>query len=218
MTDEDWVQYAKEHKKEVLNNIIGNNQKEEQRRAIVLAGGPASGKSELRDTLLEVEDNMCVIDTDEFRKIFPNYNGSNAKVYQRASSYLTDFCFSRLVDKKYSITLDTTFASRKAIQNVKRLLDHEYIVELYYTYQDPHISWKYAQSRDRIVPEEVFETTTRNAFANIKEAYSLFNKNLHFNLALHNRATGIAIVCNSLDDFKEAETLLNIDWSELNCQ
>lgn len=215
MTDDEWVQYAKKHKKEVLNDIIGNNQKEEQRRAIVLAGGPASGKSELREKLLEVEDNMCVVDTDEFRKIFPNYNGSNAEVYQRASSYLTDFCFNRLVDKKYSITLDTTFASRKAIQNVTRLLDHGYIVDLYYIYQNPIVSWHYAQKRDRIVPVEVFKRTTEKAFENVKVAYSEFKNNPNFTLILHNQEIKNGQICEDERQFDLISNTLKVNWSDI---
>lgn len=210
-----WLAYAKEHKKEILNNIIGTKKKEESRRAILLAGGPASGKSELRKYLLEVEDNICVIDTDEFRKKFPHYNGRNAVEYQRAASYLTDFCFSKLIAKKYSIILDTTFASSKAIQNLRRLLDHKYKVDLYYVYQNPLDSWKYVKKRDRMVPMEVFKKTTEMAFKNVRVSYLKFKENPNFTLILQNQKKLTGIICNDLQQLEKAGNILKINWGDI---
>lgn len=205
--DDQQVTYAKEHKKEFLVRIIPEPAPpKEGRTAYLTAGGPGSGKSELCASILS-QKKTCVIDADEFRTFFPNYNGDNAVEYQRAASYLVDYCFGKIIRKKLPLTLDSTFGSSRALQNVQRLLDHDYLVKLYYVYQDPQVSWSFAQKRARIVPKEAFKKTTLNAYRNVRLAWNQYGSYPNFELILVNRQKRSIIRCK---DFSQVESIEKI--------
>lgn len=146
-TQDKWVTYAKEYKKEFLERIIPTPLPDkEDRIAYLTAGGPGSGKSEFREAVLPSEKQVCIIDPDEFRRFFPRYDGKNAADYQRGASYLVDYCFGKLIRKKLPMVLDSTFGGRRALQNIQRLLDHDFTVKLFYVYEQPQSAWAFAQA------------------------------------------------------------------------
>lgn len=152
-TQDKWVTYAKEHKKEFLERIIPTPLLDkEDRIAYLTAGGSGSGKSEFREAALPSEKQVCIIDPDKFRQFFPGYDGKNAADYQHAASYLVDYCFGKLIRKKPPMVLDSTFEGRRVLQNIQRLLDHDFTVKLFYVYEHPQTAWDFAQHRSRKFP------------------------------------------------------------------
>lgn len=197
-TQDKWVTYAKEHKKEFLERIIPTPLPDkEDRVAYLTAGGPGSGKSEFREAVLPSKEQVCIIDPDEFRQFFPGYDGKNAADYQHAASYLVDYCFGKLIRKKLPMVLDSTFGGRRALQNIQRLLDHDFTVKLFYVYEHPQAAWDFAQHRSRKVPREAFERALAHAYDNIGAAWDEYHNNERFKLYLFNQQEHTFTRCTS---------------------
>lgn len=157
----DSITYAKNHRKDFLATVIAKNiASSEKKTAIFMAGAPGSGKTEVAESTFELVPNLCNINADNFRSEFPTYTGNNSSQFQKGAAYLVDYVFSWLIDHRYSFLLDGTFAIKKSSLNIKRSLDHNYNVFIYYVYQDPVVAWDFTQIREkkegRMVPKEQF--------------------------------------------------------------
>ena len=80
------LEYAKANKDFFIERLVNGISKQELKTAIFMAGSPGAGKSEVAQALGEIYDNLVIIDADEFRKQFPDYNGKNSSKFQKASS------------------------------------------------------------------------------------------------------------------------------------
>ena len=87
-----------------------------------MAGSPGAGKTEVALGLAENYDNHVVIDADYFRTQFPEYNGKNSSVFQKASSWLVEQSLKYVLEHGYSFILDATFAILSAEKNIIRAL------------------------------------------------------------------------------------------------
>jgi predicted kinase len=87
-----------------------------------MAGSPSAGKTEVALGLAENYDNHVVIDADYFRMQFPDYNGKNSDLFQKASSWLVEQALKFVLEKGYSFILDATFAILSAEKNILRAL------------------------------------------------------------------------------------------------
>ena len=67
--------------------------------AIFMAGSPGAGKTEAAQTLTVLNSNLCVIDADKFRVLFPGYVGNNSDEFQRGSSLLVDAALDLVLKK-----------------------------------------------------------------------------------------------------------------------
>ncbi|WP_461197546.1 zeta toxin family protein [Enterococcus sp. N249-2] len=88
MTEDYSLQYAKENKKVLIFSITEGKEVEEEKTAIFMTGSPGAGKTEAAQTLMALNDNLCVIDADKFRELFPGYVGNNSDEFQRRSALL----------------------------------------------------------------------------------------------------------------------------------
>ncbi len=178
--------YAKEHKREFLNQLIADKDIRPIKDAIFMAGSPGAGKTEVAEALSMVISNLVVIDADDFRSKFPDYNGQNSSQFQRGASYLVDFSFTEILKKSYSFILDGTFAIGKAKQNVERALNRDYQVTIYYVHQDPLIAWEFTKKREgkqgRLVPKETFINAYFKSRQNIQELKSEFRDKICLHL------------------------------------
>lgn len=181
----DSLQYAKEHKKDFLKQIVDGIKPKEKPRAIFMAGTPGAGKSEVAKSMTGLE-NFVVIDADFFRSQFPGYNGTNSSDFQSGASLLVDYTFTEVMKKKYPFILDGTFAIGKAMQNVERALKKGYNVTVVYVIQEPTVAWDFTQLREvkegRRVPKEVFINAYLNAQRNVIEAQKIFGESVMFHV------------------------------------
>ncbi|ETU14696.1 zeta toxin family protein [Enterococcus faecalis EnGen0409] len=116
MTEDYSLQYAKENKKVLISSITDGKEKEEEKTAIFMAGSPGAGKTEAAQTLTALNNNLCIIDADKFRVLFPGYVGNNSDEFQRGSALLVDAALDLVLKKGYSFILDGTFATSKVNQ------------------------------------------------------------------------------------------------------
>ncbi len=140
-SNDSYLEYAKANKDKFISYIIKGKSPEVGRDAVFMAGSPGAGKSEVAIGLAENYDNHVIIDADYFRTQFPDYNGKNSSLFQKASSWLVEQAFRYVLDHGYSFILDATFAILSAEKNISRALKKHFRVTIFYVYQDPKIAW-----------------------------------------------------------------------------
>ncbi len=93
-----------------------------------------------------------MIDADYFRAQFPEYNGKNSSVFQKASSWLVEQSLKYVLEHGYSFILEDTFAILSAEKNIIRALKNNFRVTIFYVYQDPKVAWDFTffKSRENI--------------------------------------------------------------------
>lgn len=158
--------------------------------SLFMAGSPGAGKTEVSKRLIEKFESKPVrIDIDEIRSIFPNYNGTNAHIFQSACTMGVSILRNYIVEKtKFNMILDATFAYHGALDNVKHSLHRKRVVEIYYIYQSPHVAWEVTQKREiiehRRVSKEIFVKSFIQARENVDKAKETFGNQLTLNLII----------------------------------
>lgn len=207
MTEDYSLQYAKENKKVLISSITDGKEIEEEKTAIFMAGSPGAGKTEAAQTLTALNSNLCVIDADRFRELFPGYVGNNSDEFQRGSALLVDAALDLVLKKGYSFILDGTFATYKVNQNIERALKKNYNVLIYYVYQDPFIAWDFTKKREevegRFVPKERFINAFFQSRNNLMWVKKQFQEKVTINILVKDFQ-------NTISDF-----LMDIDNVEL---
>lgn len=160
-------EFIKKNKNKLFEKFASEKTYKPRTRSISLfmAGSPGAGKTEYSKALVETARKSASpivrIDADEIREIIPQYNGHNSDVVQRAASTgvhkLYDYCLKQKLDAM----IDGTFAKFEiAHRNIKRSLDRDRLVGIYYIYQDPLIAWEFTKKREKLegrrVPRKVF--------------------------------------------------------------
>ncbi|MDT2740441.1 zeta toxin family protein [Enterococcus canintestini] len=96
MTEDFSLHYAKKNKKILISSITEGKDIEEEKIAIFMAGSPGAGKTEVAQTLMALNNNLCIIDADKFRALFPGYIGNNSDEFQRGKErFINAFFQSR---------------------------------------------------------------------------------------------------------------------------
>lgn len=157
MSADKYLDYSKEHLDSILSDLFGNKQPSSKKDAIFMAGSPGAGKSEVAHLLADSYKNMIVLDTDDFRCLFPDYDGSNSSNFQKACSWLTEQAFQYLTEKGYSFIYDTTFAVPSTEKKIKRVLKNGYRPVIFYVYQEPKIAWQFTKDRERVEGRKVLK-------------------------------------------------------------
>lgn len=218
----DSVRYAKNYKKNFLNEVLENKQKsKDNKQAIFMAGSSGSGKSEVANNILTFQPKFCCIDADAFRTKFPGYNGKNSAKYQSGSSYLVDYIFSWCIQHSYSFLLDATFASPKARLNVKRTLDHGYSVKVEYLYQNSLDAWNFIKERvaitGRAVPKKVFISSFLASMENVITVKRDFGDSIIVNVRVQDFVLNTKKVYNNAITIKDKvpKFFMKIELEEL---
>lgn len=177
--------------------------------SLFMAGFSGAGKTEISKRLIEKFSNKPIrIDADDIRAIIPGYVGSNSYVFQAAASKGVNILYDHVLRNNLNVIMDGTFAYKNVQENIKRSLDHNRDVEIYYIYQDPKIAWEYTQKREEIehrrVSKEVFITSFFKARENVTMIKSDFGSKIELNLIIKNFKTGIEKIhlnIASVDDY-----------------
>jgi predicted ABC-type ATPase len=184
----DSKEYAKKNRDKFYHQVINGKNVSKNKIAIFMAGSPGAGKTEVATELISFYQNICLIDADNFREGFPEYNGKNSHEFQSGASWLVGDVFRRVTNQGYSFLLDGTFALESASKNIKQVLKHSYEVNIYFIYQNPFIAWDFVKLREdkegRNVPKETFINAyfmSRNNVIKVKKKFGeLININILF--------------------------------------
>lgn len=189
---EDAKAYAKAIRAEVAREFLeapaGDD--DDPPLTIFMAGAPGAGKTEASQEMLR-NFNILRVDPDDLRVRFPDYTGSNSKLFQGAVSLIVERVFDKLVKSKKSFLLDGTSANlNKARSNIGRALKVGRCVRLWYVYQDPVLSWKFVEAREKVegrgIPIDAFIDQYLSSRFVMREMKSEFGEELCVDVLVKN--------------------------------
>lgn len=148
------ARWAKLIRNEVAKIVVDltKTPKEDSPTSIFMAGTPGAGKTEWRTNFFDTFPIPIVqIDPDDFRCLLPCYNGNNSHLFQGGTSLITERVLDRAFEKKVSFVLDGTFSHwGVASKNIRRSLDRNRIVQIYFVHQNPLNSWNFVGAREKV--------------------------------------------------------------------
>ena len=137
--------------KNILNDTLSNKILNEQNpKAYLLGGQPGAGKSILNNYTKKINnDNIIIINADEYRKYHPNfkeiereYGIDYPKYTSKFSSQITEKLIDELSNKKYNLCIEGTLRTINVPINTCNLLKSKgYKVELYIMATKENISY-----------------------------------------------------------------------------
>lgn len=146
-----------------------------------MSGSPGAGKTEVATRLIEElqakGEKLLHIDTDEFRKFFPGYNGKNSDLFQNAASMCVQTLFSSAIKNYQSFILDTNFAIYPiALKNIEICLSQNREITIIYIYQEPISAWENTKSREIIEGRRVTKEKFIERFISAKQTTNAIKK------------------------------------------
>lgn len=185
------IEFARRNKKVIAKEIADSKKffPDSNPISIFMAGSPGAGKTEFSKNLItlletDLDHGVVRIDGDDLRKYFSLYNGENSYLFQPAISILVDSIYDKVLKQKQTFILDGTFSKHTiAINNIRRSLDKERAVWIFYIYQDPKTAWKFTQLREqkegRNIPKQAFIDSFLGSYDTIKLALDEFGSTIH---------------------------------------
>lgn len=193
--ESDALKFARANKKRITQRLTDPSVfiSEENPVSVFMAGSPGAGKTEASIELLKKLDGPPIlrINPDDLRVEFPEYNGGNAWLFQKAVSVLVDSIHDAALKQGQSFLLDGTLANfDKARQNVERSLKRDRTVQLLYVYQEPLLAWQFVQAREaaegRRIPKGHFISQYFAARDVVNRLKREFGKSIRVDLLLKN--------------------------------
>ena len=143
------------------------------KKVYFMAGSPGAGKSEIA-LILSENKNIDIFDTDEIRKICPNYSGRNSNLFQKASSKGIDILIDIAFKKNHSFILDGNFSNYELQdKNISRAIKRDYEIEIYFVYRPLEIAKEYTRVREekmgRKIPSNIFYQKFLDAIETVNE-------------------------------------------------
>lgn len=163
--------------------------------AIVMAGVPGAGKTEFLDTLSEMLQKRgfgaCIrIDLDEIVEIYPGYTPKTDAQFRSQGNHVVAAAVDIAKDGRFNMMIDGTFSgtSGASLQNIGRLLQSGYRVQMFFMHDDVSTSWNYTKARERITQRGIglagFKRACTNVITNLKAAINAYDPHSHFSLSI----------------------------------
>ena len=112
---------------------------------------PGAGKTEFTIELLKDLTNKPLrIDMDEIAQQIEGYKPEIANKFRAGASNILGKIYDETIKNKLDFVFDGTFSQSKALENLRRALDHDYTIKLYYIHQIPEIAWRFTKDRELI--------------------------------------------------------------------
>lgn len=179
------IDYINKNKKTFIKKFTKDIQPQDEKVAIFTAGMSGVGKTEFGIFLKESNSHLLHIDTDSIRDFFEpvGYDGNNSYIFQKPASKGFSKLFDYAIKQELSIILDSNLSNiNKAIENIERLLNKGYTIEVCYLYNEPTICYEYAIKREvvtkRKVPYEIFINSNINSYKTVIELKNIFKNDI----------------------------------------
>ncbi|WP_430292943.1 zeta toxin family protein [Pseudomonas sp. B1-22] len=159
--------------------------------SVFMAGSPGAGKTEVSKALIAGFEDFGAkalrIDPDDLRIYFPDYTGSNSRLFQRAVNSIVERLHDLVLEQRQSFLLDGTLANAQvARRNVERSLRRNRDITVVYVYQDPLLAWEFVKAREltegRNIPKAEFIRQLFAAKEVVKELKRSFRLQLKVDL------------------------------------
>lgn len=156
---------------------------------LFMAGSPGAGKTEISKRFIpRFKQKPIRIDADEIRIACPGYTGGNAHIFQNAATKGVHTLYDYALKKGINVILDGTFAYDDTLGNIKRSIERDRKVEIFFIYQDPLQAWEFTKKREvlekRKVSKEIFINSFLRARENVNKAKAVFGPKVELNLII----------------------------------
>lgn len=121
----------------------------------VLGGQPGAAKSVLSKVILDKNPNIIVVNGDEFRPWFPDYETvqkeqgkDSVKATAQFAGKVTEAIIKRALNECYNVVIEGTFRTAETpLKTLRILKDHGYQTAVYIKTCDAEISWSRCNER-----------------------------------------------------------------------
>ncbi len=132
------------HKKILEETFAGKDtakaQQGERPRVIMLGGRGGAGKSQF-EGMVYTQDEYLLLNSDEFKKLLPEYKGYNANEVHRESGDLLAMAEKLAVAHRYHVVIDATMSGRKSTQaKIEMFQKAGYQIDMYFMHLPCKIS------------------------------------------------------------------------------
>lgn len=184
------ITYLKNNLERLFSTYLNGHDALNEKMAFFTAGPSGAGKTEFVQEMLTIESDLVHLDIDRIREFFSDigYDGSNSDLFQKPSSYGVQYLFEEIVKSRgLSFVLDSNLAKlQTAHENIIKLLEKGYKIEIYYIYNDLDTCYLYTKKREvvtkRVVPEDVFIKNALDSRVTVYELKKQFNDKIVLNV------------------------------------
>ncbi|MDF1876747.1 zeta toxin family protein [Sulfurimonas sp. SAG-AH-194-L11] len=188
--EQEAIQYLKEHRELLYSTYLDSCFPIDEKIAYFTAGPSGAGKTEFIQKFIQTEKNLVHLDIDTIRDFFIplGYDGKNSDMFQKPASYGVQFLFDEIIKVKgLSLIVDSNLSHfQTAKENMVKLLNQNYKVEIFYIYNDLEKCFLYTKKREsvtnRVVPEDVFFKSVIKSRSTTSEIKQLFSDKIILNV------------------------------------
>lgn len=168
--------WAKENRERIAKQItdISKLEIDDNPVSVFMAGSPGAGKTESSIQLIKNFNKPILrIDTDVYREYFKDmgYDGKNSHIYQGAASLITERVHDHALKNKLSFVFDGTFSNyTKAIENIRRSLKKQRLIQILYVYQEPLLAWEFTKKREEVEGRRILRDNFITQFFGSRES------------------------------------------------
>lgn len=189
-TERQAIKYLKENRTLLFKTFLDKYFPIDEKVAYFTAGPSGAGKTEFIQQFLEVEKDLVHLDIDNVRAFFSSvgYNGANSDIFQKPASWGVQFLFDEAIKTRdLSLVIDSNLSHfQTAKENMIKLLNQNYKVEIFYIYNDLEKCFLYTKKREsvtnRTVPENVFFNSVVQSRDTTFEIKKLFPNDIILNI------------------------------------
>lgn len=149
----DYAQWANANKKRIAREFIRqiNYVASQEPSGIFTAGLPGAGKTEFTLELIKgIEPRPLRMDMDELAQLIEGYKPKIAYKFRGGASIILSRIYDEVIKDGINFVFDGTFSSDGALNNLKRALNHNYKIKVYYIHQAPVVAWQFTKDRDLV--------------------------------------------------------------------
>jgi len=166
------LQYIRNNEAELISKFADkeNHPPKEEPSSFFTAGSFGAGKTEFSKRLAEEHPDIVLIDADEIRKLCPDYDGERAYIFNAAAFVGQEKLHDYTLKHSQHFVFDSSFSNYdKAKENIKRSLDKNRSIDIYFVYQHPKVAWLFTQVRAQLSGRHISKQAFIDSFIESKK-------------------------------------------------
>lgn len=211
--------YFKENRDLLFEKIIPKDIRQDERSiSIFMAGGPGAGKTEVATAFSSAySGDVLIISPDDYRELFPDYEGENAHLYQYSSTFMAEKVHDYVLNKNINFIFDSMFANDfgKCCKNIDRSISRGRSVLILYIFQKPEIAWKFTKEREivdkRKITRETFIRGFLSSRKNVNEIKKTYGNKIRIDIIIKDYKNDIEDIRFNVDS---VDPYVKFDYTE----